>query len=312
MSISLMSLLAWGWLTQNWLVTAILVALILGRVFSAWRWDLQVVQFYRIGDFVTVLFVAALLYFAFAPTEQKTVFILLAWLAVFFAPVLLAQLYSVHNQLPLGTLFYSVRKREQQESLDFQRPYAAICLLAAGAANESSWVYFALMMVCFSAILWTVRSRNSNVVLWFVVIGLAIGLSYVGQFGLRQLQAESEDFWVAWLSDWQTDPFKSMTSIGELGDLKLSNKIEFRVKASEPLLLLQSSYDRYLGQSWLASKRIFSDQPNYSVRAKNKPVKQLDIFQSVKRTTILALPSGIIGIKAALTHEIKSYLILAI
>jgi len=293
----LLSLISWGWLTQNWLATIILVLLILGRFLSAWRWDLQVTQFYRIGDFVTVLFVAALLYFAFVHTDQKPVFILLAWLPAFFAPVLLAQLYSVHNQLPMGTLFYSVRKRDKQELLDFQLPYAAICLLSAGAANDKTWLYFVLMTVCFSAILWTVRSKNSSFVLWFIAIGFAVGLSYLGQFALRQLQVVSEDFWVELLSEWQTDPFKSMTSIGDIGELKLSNKIEFRVNSSEPLLLLQSSYDRYLGQSWLASKRIFSDQPHYSVLAKNKPIKQLDVFQSVKRTTILALPSGTLGIK---------------
>jgi len=297
MIVSLMSLLAWAWLTQNWFVAAILSLLMLGRFFSAWRWNLKSAQFYRIGDFVTVLFVASLLYFAIVHTDQRPVFILLEWLPAFFAPILLAQLYSVHNQLPMGTLFYSVRKREQQESLDFQLPYAAICLLAAGAANESSWFYFAVMAVCFSAILWEARSKNSPVVLWFVVIGLAAGISYEGQFGLRQLQVISEDFWVGLLSDWQTDPFKSMTSIGDIGDLKLSNKIEFRVKSSESLLLLQSSYDRYLGQSWLASKRIFSEQPNYSVPAKNRRIKQLDVFQSVERTTILALPSGTVDIK---------------
>jgi len=296
MIISLVSLLAWGWLTQNWFVSAILSLLMLGRFFSTWRWNLNAAQFYRIGDFVTVLFVASLFYFAIVHTDQRPVFILLEWLPAFFSPVLLVQLYSVHNQLPMGTLFYSVRKRKQQESLDFQLPYAAICLLATGAANEPSWFYFAVMTVCFSAILWTARSKNSSVILWFVVIGFAGGLSYVGQLGLRQLQVASEDFWVEFFSEWQADPFKSMTSIGDIGDLKLSNKIEFRVKSSESLLLLQSSYDRYLGSSWLASKRIFSDQPNYLVPAKNKPIKQLDVFQSVKRTTILALPSGTVDI----------------
>ena len=296
MIVSLMSLLAWAWLTQNWFVAAILSLLMLGRFFSAWRWNLKSAQFYRIGDFVTVLFVASLFYFAIVHTDQRPVFILLEWLPAFFSPVLLVQLYSVHNQLPMGTLFYSVRKRKQQESLDFQLPYAAICLLATGAANEPSWFYFAVMTVCFSAILWTARSKNSSVILWFVVIGFAGGLSYVGQLGLRQLQVASEDFWVEFFSEWQADPFKSMTSIGDIGDLKLSNKIEFRVKSSESLLLLQSSYDRYLGSSWLASKRIFSDQPNYLVPAKNKPIKQLDVFQSVKRTTILALPSGTVDI----------------
>jgi len=297
MIICLLSLCAWIWLTQKGLIGGTLVLLILCRYITAWRWDLKLAQFYRIGDFVSVLFVASILYFSFANTSQRPVFILLEWLPVFFMPILLAQLYSVANQLPMGTLFYSTRKREPQRALDFKLPYAAICLISAGVANKPDWTYFAVIVVCFSAILWTVRSKNSHGVLWFIAIIFAASFSYLGQMGLRQLQVANEDFWVEFFSDWQTDPFKSMTSIGDLGSLKLSNKIVFRVKAQEPLLLLQSSYDRYLGQSWLASKRVFSDQENFPDETLGETFKQLKVLQSVKRATILALPPGTAAIK---------------
>jgi len=294
--ITLVSLLIWGWLNQNWLVTGVVLLLIAGSYISSWRWKLKVDQYYRIGDFVSILFVLAMLYFSFAHTEQRPVFIILEWLPLFFLPILLVQIYGVKNQLPIGILFYSMRKRQPVSYLDFKFPYATICLLGAGAVNDASLIYFFLFIGIFSAMLWTVRSKNSPVILWLIVVSFAAVLSFWGQQSLRQLHAIVEDKSVEWLSEWQADPFKSMTSIGDIGDLKLSNKIEFRVKASESLLLQQSSYDRYMGQSWFASKRIFSDQANYSLANKNSDIKQLEIFQSRKSTTILALPSGTLGI----------------
>ena len=60
---------------------------------------------------------------------------------------------------------------------------------------------------------------------------------------------------------------------------------------------MQSSYDRYLGRSWIASKRIFSEKANYSKSEENADIKQLTVFQSRKRATVLALPSGTVDIK---------------
>lgn len=297
MIITLLSLLAWGWLNHNWLVTAGIVLLIVGSKLTTWRWALKIEQFYRIGDFVTVLFIAVLLYFSIAQEQQRTVFIVLEWLPVFFLPIILAQLYSIKQILPIGTLFYSKRKREHQATLDFTLPYAAICWLAAGVVNDSSLTYFLLSIAGFSVILWTVRSKNNPMILWFIVIALSAGLSYWGQQGLRQLHAVFTEHAVEWMLNWQSDPFKGMTSIGDIGELKLSDRIEFRVKADESLLLMQASYDRYIGQSWLATMRVFNDKPNYPVVKKQTLIKQLEVFQSLKRTTVLALPAGTVDIK---------------
>ena len=296
MIISILSLLAWGWLNHNWIVTGVILILMVSSMLCSWRWDIRAEQFYRIGDFVTLLFVATLVYFALVHTEQRPVFIILEWLPVFFLPVLLAQLYSVNNQLPLGTLFYSQRKREHQLTLDFKLPYAAICWLAAGAANDVTFIYFMLSIASFSAMLWTVRSKNSPLILWLIIIALSAGLSFFGQQGLRQLHAMVEERVVDWFTDWYTDPFKSMTAIGDIGKLKLSDKIEFRVKAEEPLLLLQASYDRYAGQSWLATQRVFTDKASYSLADKKAQTKHLEVFQSLKRATVLALPAGTVRI----------------
>lgn len=294
--ILLSSILAWGWFNQQWLVSVILLFFSGINLFTAWRWEIKRQQFYRIGDLATALILLMLLYSSFGQSDQKSVFIILKWLPVFFAPVLLAQLFSSQGTVPLGMLFYSVRKRQSIKELDFTTPYAGLCLLSAGAANYQTSVYFIIVVAIISLILWSIRSRQDSIIVWFLLISISTAAAFWAQQGLRNLHAIVEEKAVDWLSDWKTDPFKSSSSIGDIGELKLSNRVEFRVKATESLLLQQSSYDYYRGQSWYASKRVFKDKV-MSQRQHNKGVKQLTIFQQLKSESILALPYGTVDIK---------------
>ncbi|NOQ63545.1 MAG: hypothetical protein GQ582_03435 [Methyloprofundus sp.] len=302
MIVCLLSILAWGWLSEHWVIACVIMILIAVSSTTSWRWQLKVEQFYRIGDFVTVLFIGVLVFFSVTESVQRPVFIVLEWLPIFFLPLLLAQHYSVQQLLPMGTLFYSKRKRERLKTLDFTLPYAAICWLAAGLVKEVSLNYFILSILGFSLMLWSERSKNSPALVWLMLISLAAGLSYWGQQGVRQVHGVLTEQIIEWMVNWQTDPFKSMTSIGDIGELKLSDKIEFRVKSDEAQLLMQASYDRYLGASWLATLRVFNEQaPNYLAQT-SSPIKSLEVFQSLKQSTLLALPAGtteIIGLEGA-------------
>lgn len=90
-------------------------------------------------------------------------------------------------------------------------------------------------------------------------------------------------------------PFKGQTSIGDVGELKLSDKIEFRLKADGPLLLHQASYDLYLGQHWAASTRLFTPE-NPVTQTENTQLKHLEILQQLNREAVLALPDGTVKI----------------
>jgi len=294
--ILLSSILAWGWFNQQWLVSGMLVFFMVVNIFTAWRWNISRQQFYRIGDLATTLIILMLIYSIFAQSDQKSVFIILKWLPVFLAPVLLAQLFSSQDTVPLGILFYSVRKRQSPSVLDFKIPYAGLCLLSSGAGNYQTPIYFIIVVALFSLILWTIRSRQGSIIAWLLVISVSAIAAYWAQQGLRSLHAIVEEKAVDWLSDWRTDPFKSSSSIGDIGELKLSDRIEFRVKATEPLLLQQSSYDWYMEQSWYASKRAFTYK-EMSEGKSNEDVKQLTVFQQSKSESILALPYGTVDIK---------------
>lgn len=314
------SLLSWGWLSQTWPATFGLLLGIAVSKYSAWRWQISSYQFYRCGDLSLLLVILLLAdVYILQPTERP-IFVLLKWFPVLFAPALFAQLFSSAQALPLAALFYSLRKQKTDSSeqfdfklpytalyhresgiirllreIDFIVPYTALTVLSTGAANVQSSAYFIIATALFSGILWSIRPKHSPVRLWLLCIGLAIGMSYFGYRGLELLNALVEEKSVEWLGDWQTAPFKGQTSIGDVGELKLSDKIEFRLKADKPLLLHQASYDLYLGRNWTASKHLFMPE-NPLQQRENDRLKQLEILQQLNRQSVLALPDGTVKI----------------
>ncbi len=308
------SLLSWGWLSETWLAAAGLLLAVATVKYSARRWRLSANQFYRCGDLSALMVLLLLLdVYVLQPADQP-IFVLLKWLPVLFAPALFAQLFSSTQKLPLAALFYSLRKQQSDtdfkppytalynrksavirlfREIDFIVPYAGLTVLGAGAANVQTSAYFIIAATVFSGILWSVRPKHGSPQLWLLSVALAIIASHTGFQALVKLHTLIEENSIHWLNDRRTDPFKNQTSIGELGELKLSDHIEFRLKADKPLLLHQASYDLYLGQRWTASKRLFtSENPVIG----NSPLKHLEIQQQLNREAILALPDGTVKI----------------
>lgn len=314
------SLLSWGWLSQTWPAAFGLLFTIAVSKYSAWRWHISPRHFYRYGDLSALLVILLLVdVYILQPTEGA-IFVLLKWLPVVFAPALFAQLFSSNQKLPLAALFYSFRKQQAEQpgetdfklpytalynrestvirllrEIDFAVPYAALTVLSAGAANVQTPAYFIIAVALFTGILWSIRPKHSPVPFWLLSIGLAIAVSHFGYHGLKRLNALVEEKSVEWLGGWQTDPFKGQTSIGDVGELKLSDKIEFRLRADSPLLLHQASYDIYLGSHWTASKRLFISE-NPVKQSENSRLKQLEILQQLNEQAVLALPDGTVKI----------------
>lgn len=313
------SLLSWGWLSQTLLAAVGLLLVIAVSKYSARRWNISAHQRYRYGDLSALLVILLLVdVFILQPTDQA-IFILLKWLPVLFAPMLLAQLFRSNQKLPLAALFYSFRKQQVEQpgedykppykalynrksgvirlirEIDFTLPYAGLTILSAGAANVQTPAYFIIAAMLFTGILWSVRPKQSSVPIWLLSMALVVVVSYFGYHGLKQLNALVEEKSIDWLSNRQIDPFKNQTSIGEIGELKLSDRIAFRVKADGPLLLHQASYDLYFGRNWTTSKHLFTAENPVTQTGKSQ-LKQLEIMQQFNRQTVMALPDGTVKI----------------
>ncbi len=259
----------WGWQNQQWglaLGMALLVesAPWLRRV-TGISWQFADKDFNRIADLTTLGWILTAIYF-FNQSGIDGLFLLLNGFPLLLFLLLLAQLYSTHRHLPLSALFWSLRRVAQQAQtdpmidtrllrlrLDLSHPYAVLCLLSASVAQQPS--FWLGVLVFFAWGLWHVRPRRYHPAIWLSVLLLTCGLGYLGQQGIQQFQQQLEHWVLEWFEEqlWRSrDPYRQNTRIGDIGTLKQSNQILFRVKAAAPLLLHEASYHHYKQQNWQA------------------------------------------------------------
>ncbi len=265
------TLMFWGWQTELWLA-AVPLALVfeLARV-AHWRWDLNRQDFNRLADLSTVLLLGITLYHLGGGSMAHAVLAVFQWLPLSVAPLLAGQLYSGAGRVPVSSLFLTLRRLESQgrlppsATLDLGFPFVAMALLSASTANSRSLWFFPCVATLVGWALWGVRGRRRPAWLWPGAMLLAVAIGYGGQLGLHALQRSVESVLVQWLQDLlagDTDPYRARTSIGDIGVLKLSDRIVLRVHAPAMppggLLLREASYDTFRYGTWLAPGVTFS------------------------------------------------------
>jgi len=261
--------LFWGW-QINFLLVAVPVALLLETPrFLTWRWELTSQDFRRLTILCTAAFLGLVIYqvltadAARMPQALKTI---RQWLPLLLLPLVAAQLYSTTEQVELNTLLFFFRKKFEQTStgrpakINLVYPYFALLLLSASAVDERNpWFYLGFWLLTAGA-LWQIRPKQYSLLLWGVLVVGAAGLGYAGHIGLHQLQRVVQGKIIQWVTSFTsggaTDPYQSRTAIGHIGEMKLSDEIMLRVQMTlrpeGPILLHQTSYNRYGASSWFA------------------------------------------------------------
>jgi protein-glutamine gamma-glutamyltransferase len=180
------------------------------------------------------------------------------WLPLLLFPLVACQLYSVAGRMETAVFFWSQRTRPEPAPLvDLAPPYFGICLLAASTANARPTFYAGLVALSAWA-LWSVRGR-AGVVRWGGALLVAALLGWAGHLGLseaqRVLERRAQALFLTWIRR-DPDPYRTTTSLGDIGELKLSDRIVMRLEpgpgARIPMLFRQASYNVYHGPSWLA------------------------------------------------------------
>ena len=255
------SLLFWGWQT-GYIVIGIIIAIALeGSRLIKRRWEFSPQDFYRIADLCALIFIGMYAYRFIADTASNA-----RWLPMGLFPLLLGQSFSTVGGVDLGAFLFTARKKERKREVKARRtidvafPSFILILHATSAANIRTPLFYAGMFFLIGWALLSVRPRRTLFILWIFLFFLAGGLGWTGQIGLYNLHKWLENTTYDWYREYigqDQNPFQSMTAIGDIGKLKLSNRIIMRVWAKEksfcPDNLLKASYNKYWAGRWLAS-----------------------------------------------------------
>ncbi|MFC1858755.1 transglutaminase family protein [Thermodesulfobacteriota bacterium] len=306
------ALLFWGWQTGQ-MVPAALMALILeGARFVKVRWDFSAADFNRISDLCSLIVVGTTVYFFMTKRSPSALFDVVQWLPLTLFPLVVFYIYSTSDKIDVGALFLVLRKSQTQKetrapvTLNLLYPYFVQCILSASAANVRNLWFYAGLTVLSAWALWANRSRRFSVVLWAGLFLIAAMGGYAGQYGLHQLQIFIETKGSEFFDDLirtDIDPYQRKTAIGDIGELKQSDRIIFRVapktRLDHPLLLREASYNKYIGTGWFAPRARFrdvlSEKDGITWRLHPDPGEgeRLQVFAYLRKGKgMLKLPSG--------------------
>lgn len=258
------TLLFWGWLVQLLPFAIIMAVLLEAPRWIQWRWQLTDQDFIRFANFCSLLLIGALFYLL-SQQSVHGLFTLLSWLPLLCFPLIAAQLYSTQGRIKMSSLFLSLRhlqtKTELSNSLvDLRYPYFMLCLIAASAEPHPYFFWGVCLLGLWS--LSHIRPRRYSLPLWLLLSSLVIIGGYLGQFQINRFQHQLESWVLSWFETWlwqHRDPYQQRTALGDIGRLKQYEKIVWRVKTPQPILLREASYNTYFGKNWYARQAQFQE-----------------------------------------------------
>ena len=276
----LAALLFWGWQSGLLIEGTALGVILEAARFSKGRWDLDDTDFNRIFTFCNLLLVLLLVYL-FASNEDGGGFTGLfhgsagrnvlnsstasiwraqRWLPMIFAPLLVAQNFNIRESVPLTTISMVLRWRRRMGDrafmgiyLNVSYVYFMMCLYSAGIhSNTGTHSYFLGACPLIAWALWALKTRRYHYTVWLVALVAAVGLGFLGQLGIGKAQAYLQNFNAQWMARFfhsRTDSTRSLTSMGQIGDLKLSASVVIWLQPQEigkvPTYLREASYRTY-------------------------------------------------------------------
>lgn len=303
------AVLFWGWQTGLLLLALPIAAMLeLTRVVP-WRWDFTRREFDRLADLSTLLFVGAVVYFALTGGANRAVIGVFQWLPVMWLPLVVSQALSGGTPIELATLFWSLRGPARREGtgrqgINLAYPYFALCILSASSANVRDGQFYTGLCLLAAWALWSVRPRHAPIAAWtgaFVAVSV---LGWGGHLGLHHSQAALEAAVTEWLGalSGRHDPFRTTTNIGQVGALKLGDRVVLRVEAGvggPPARLREATYNAYHASTWFAVESALVEVPplddgsTWRLRPPSESSGTATIAGSLRRGRgVLALPEG--------------------
>jgi len=294
------SLLAWGYAGNSLALAAVLAVLFEVVRFMGPR---ESIVAGREQMVVRISLLAVVALFVGAGIVQKfptAIYTALRGLAPALFPLMMIQLLSDGQRIPAGAFRNDRQRSREGPPLEVTHLFAATALIGAAATDPAArWFYPAAAAIAAWALLARAKQRASASALIVVAVVLGFGI----HTGLSTLQSRLEDWSTDFLQELLSagaDPFKERTRIGEMGKIKLSDRIALRAipegERPQQVLLREAAFDTYISGEWRATYRTFSPRDATEGGWRLAPAegtKALSIRRSFsKGEGVLALPMG--------------------
>ena len=254
-----------------------------------------------VGRVVLFAVLAKLGYAAVTSPFPQALYTWLKWLPILLLPLPLVQALA-GGSISSNTLPLPLRPgRGESTEIDTTYAYAAIVLVAAGTGSSiDAWFFPAAALL----VAWALVARMPSRVRLpgVAMLAMGIGMGYAVHLGVYSLQNQVEQWSESLITDYfvgKADAMRERTRIGDIGKVKLSDRILLRVvpHGSKDLVLLrEASFDRYYNGVWRNSVSAFKPVPREGDRwllREGDTRRAITVKRSLSGGEgILALPAG--------------------
>lgn len=261
----------WGF-SADLLLFAIPIAIILeARHYTKVRWNLDKQDFYRTADLTSVAMLLLIIFLFMNRKEYHFVRTLIEWLPIALFPLVTVLAYSTTERMSLDVLFYSLRRQKEPvtQSWDMNYVFFGLCLVAAGTRREGDTYYILVVAALLLSALYRLRSPRYSMNAWILTaLVLFLTATFTHQ-SIRAshlaLKAQTQE-WLANFIRNRVNPLRTRSSIGDVGRLKTSDAIMFRVESltgdKVPSLIQEATYDIPSDNDWIVIRPQFSVVPH--------------------------------------------------
>ena len=266
----------WTVASERYLSGAILVLLVEGASRLSSRWSFDDREFERVTDLTSIGFVLFVAWQWLAAKDAGQGIIgALSWMPAVLAALVVMQRMSEAGTFPLSSLFWSLRRRRDDPAVNgrvsLDVAYFCHCLVAAACANPRHGWFLPLLAVTVAYAAWPARRTGQSPYRWLAAWIAVMATGYLLQEALVAAQEKLESQILEALRErWsgRADGTRTQTSIGEIGELKLSGRIVMRVQseAQPPFRLRDAVYDAFGYDTWFARDTVFRQAPGIGER----------------------------------------------
>lgn len=302
------ALLFWGFAVEQSLVGATLAAFL--AMISGTRQSLSLSerQLERSVDLTTVAVVIMLVVQLLANGLPAGLLVAMAWSPVVLFPLLVL---GSNNRTVLRWRHLALALRRSTDP-DAQRPvsaspaYLVTTLLAASVANgqRAPWFFWGMAAIIVAWLFFArPMSKRSDFFAFLFAAILAISMGFFGAPGLPAAQTFLQDWIIDSMAGPELDASRRQTSIGDLGRIKLSDRIAWRVKGSVgstvPAYLRTGVFTRYAKGTWFVRAEDWKPGPDWT---KDSRASIRVVGDSYDGTPLIPMPQragGISGVGIA-------------
>ncbi|MDI6796571.1 MAG: transglutaminase-like domain-containing protein [Desulfatibacillaceae bacterium] len=309
------ALLFWGFTAGVPLLGFLMALFLEGSRLSRVRLNLSARDFIRISDLCALLLILVGVTLFLTKPPRTAMLMMFQWLVLPLFILVAFQAFSVRGRVPLGTVLWGARalagEKEQDwgPSVDLSWPFFALTLFTAMVPDLRHPAVFSTLWALTAWALWAstaAKRKTARAVCAGLLVAAGL-LGFVGQKGLHSFQLYLEQVSMQILEHyWQRgqDPYRSLTAIGEMGRIKLSHEIAFRIKpqqdSKDGFLLRESSHNHYRRGLWMGSHPQLTHADSMAADGrwlfgeKGQTAKSLMVSQSFSgKQGLLKLPAGV-------------------